>query len=83
MSIDATTPPVGPPSNTGGAPPRLKRRLGLAAVALAWERLWPALWPAVFVLGGFVALALFDVPARIGPSLHWLLLAVTTVNRGE
>jgi uncharacterized protein (TIGR02302 family) len=68
MSIDTAVP---------AKPPRLKRRLNLAAIALVWERLWPALWPAVAVLGIFLALAWFDVPARIGASLHWLLLAIT------
>lgn len=70
MSIDTTVP---------AKPPRLKRRLDLAAIALVWERLWPALWPAVAVTGVFLALAWFDVPARIGASLHWLLLAVVLV----
>src|SRR5579875_618806 len=76
MSIDAATPPSAPPSDRRGGPPRLKRRLSLAAVTLTWERLWPALWPVVAVVGVFLALAWFDVPARIGASLHWLLLAV-------
>lgn len=73
MSIDTAALPPG----SSGGPPRLKRRLGVAAVALVWERLWPALWPAMFVVGIFLALALFDVPARLPASLHWLLLAVT------
>ena len=48
-------------------PPR--RHLRLAGAALLWERAWPALWPAVGVLGSFVALALFDLPALLpGPS---------------
>jgi len=61
------------------APPRLKRRLRLAVLALAWERLWPALWPGLFVVGGFLALALFDIPARLPAALHWLLLALALV----
>ena len=40
MSID-----TGSPAGLG-RPPRFKRRLGVAAVALVWERLWPAMWPA-------------------------------------
>ena len=69
MSIESTTP---------SAPdaPRLRHRLGFAAAALAWERLWPALWPTVFVIGAFLALALFDIPARLPAWGHWLLLAV-------
>ncbi len=57
----------------------LKRRLGAATLALFWERLWPALWPAAAVIGGFAALALFDVPASLPRGLHWLLLAVAVV----
>ncbi|MDE2228557.1 MAG: TIGR02302 family protein [Alphaproteobacteria bacterium] len=45
--------------------PRLGARLALARLALGWERIWPALWPALFVAGAFLALALFDVPARL------------------
>jgi uncharacterized protein (TIGR02302 family) len=73
MSIETATPPAAP-----GAP-RLRRRLGFAAATLAWERLWPALWPAMFVLGAFLALALFDIPARLPAWSHWLLLAATLV----
>ena len=61
---------------TPPSPTTLKRNLGLAAVALFWERLWPALWPAVSVVGVFLALALLDVPARLPASLHWVLLAL-------
>jgi uncharacterized protein (TIGR02302 family) len=58
------------------SPATLKRRLDLATIALFWERLWPLLWPTAAALGVFVALALFDIPARLPASLHWLLLAV-------
>lgn len=54
----------------------LKRRLGLAAAALLWERLWPALWPATALIGVFVAAALFDLPSLLPRSLHWTLLAL-------
>ncbi|MGH7001642.1 MAG: DUF4175 family protein, partial [Stellaceae bacterium] len=37
----------------------------LARLALAWERAWPALWPTTFVVGAFLVLALFDIPARL------------------
>lgn len=63
-----TVPPVSP---------RVRHRLGLAAAALAFERFWPAAWPAMFVVEIFLVLALFDVPATLGPTLHWLLLALT------
>jgi len=59
--------------------PKLKRRLGLAAIALFWERLLPALWPLGAALGVFLALALFDIPARLPNSLRWLLLATMVV----
>jgi uncharacterized protein (TIGR02302 family) len=74
MSIDTAVPPAGPT-----APPRLKRRLDLATVALVWERLWPAMWPSVVVTGVFLTLALFDIPARLPAWGHWLLLAVALV----
>jgi uncharacterized protein (TIGR02302 family) len=54
----------------------LARRLRLAGAALVWERLWPALWPALGILGVCVALALFDVPARLPGAIHALLLVV-------
>ena len=54
----------------------LERRLLLARLALLWERAWPALWPAVGIAGAFVALALFDLPARLPSLLHAALLAV-------
>jgi uncharacterized protein (TIGR02302 family) len=74
MSVDTAVPPVAP-----AAPPRLKRRLDLATVALVWERLWPALWPSAIVVGVFLTLALFDIPTRLPASGHWLLLAISLV----
>jgi uncharacterized protein (TIGR02302 family) len=74
MSIDTAVPPAGP-----ATPPRLKRRLDMATVALVWERLWPAMWPSVIVLGVFLTLALFDIPTRLPAWGHWLLLAVSLV----
>jgi len=59
------------------APMPLKRRLGLAAAAVLWERLWPALWPGIGVLGVFIVLALFDIPAHLPGALHWALLVLT------
>ncbi len=47
------------------ARPRFGARLALARLALAWERLWPTLWPAAFVVGLYLVLALFDVPAYL------------------
>ncbi|MGO8919157.1 MAG: TIGR02302 family protein [Stellaceae bacterium] len=63
-------------------PRRLAGRLFLAGAALAWERLWPALWPAVGVVGVFLALALFDLPALLPGVLHAALLAVFAAALG-
>jgi uncharacterized protein (TIGR02302 family) len=58
---------------------RLRARLGpwllAARLGLLWERLWPAIWPAVGTVGLFLVLALLDLPARLPPWLHALLLA--------
>jgi uncharacterized protein (TIGR02302 family) len=59
------------------ARPYFAARLVLARLALAWERLWPALWPALFVAGAFLALALFDIPARLPPWAAAALLGFT------
>jgi len=65
-------------AKTTGPAERLPRRLpvmlGLAGLALAWERFWPALWPAAGVLGLFVALALLDVLPALSGWLHGALL---------
>ena len=45
------------------------------ASRLFWERLWPALWPGAGRRRRFLALALFDLPARLPGSLHAALLA--------
>ena len=58
----------------------LGRRLLLARAALLWERIWPSLWPAAGVVGTFLVLALFDVPARLPSAVQALLLAVTGVG---
>jgi uncharacterized protein (TIGR02302 family) len=58
---------------------RLRARLGpwllAARLGLFWERLWPAIWPAVGTVGLFLVLALLDLPTRLPPWLHALLLA--------
>jgi uncharacterized protein (TIGR02302 family) len=63
------------------AQPRFGARLALARFALAWERVWPAVWPAVFVVGVFLAVALFDVPAWLssGGAAALLGLAVAAL----
>lgn len=53
---------------------RLYRRIGIARLAVAWERLWPALWPAPLAIGLFCILALFDVLPHLSWWLHSLAL---------
>lgn len=67
--------PDRPPENLID-PRRLARRLRLAGAALLWERLWPALWPALGVVGAFLVLALFDLPAQLPGAVHAALLAL-------
>ncbi len=52
----------------------LARRRAQARLVLLFERAWPALWPAAGVLGAWLALALFDVPA-LAPAV-WHLAAL-------
>ncbi|MEZ5865148.1 MAG: TIGR02302 family protein [Geminicoccaceae bacterium] len=46
------------------------RKLGLARLAVTFERLYPALFPALLVLAGFLALSLFDVWRAVPVWLH-------------
>lgn len=66
----------GSPSSEAARDTGFRRRLRLAGAALLWERTWPALWPATAVVGGFAALALFDLPSRLPGALHLTLLIV-------
>ena len=61
----------------GGKPRGLRRRRALARAVLLSERLVPVLWPPLGVLGAFVCAALLDMPARLPPPLHMVLLAAT------
>jgi uncharacterized protein (TIGR02302 family) len=54
---------------------RLHSRRAATRAVLLFERLWPAVWPAVGISGVFVCLALLDLPGRLTPWLHVLLLA--------
>ncbi len=54
----------------------LARRRAQARLVLLFERAWPALWPAIGVLGVWLALALFDVPAMLPAAWHVGALAV-------
>jgi uncharacterized protein (TIGR02302 family) len=72
--------PDGPPSSEKKAAARgLTARLGLARLALLWEKLWPALWPAAGVAGFFLALALFDVPAMLPGWAQAALLGIAAL----
>ena len=53
---------------------RLQRWRFAARLVLGFERLWPALWPMFGVAGGFVVLALLDLPRRLPAVLHLALL---------
>jgi uncharacterized protein (TIGR02302 family) len=66
--------PLEPPQGTTKQT-RLTRRVALARLVLAWERLWPlAIWPAGLA-ALFVALALLDVFAGLAGWLHGLVLS--------
>ncbi|HUB97674.1 MAG TPA: TIGR02302 family protein [Stellaceae bacterium] len=67
----ADHPPARAPFGTA-----FERRLRLARLAILWERVVPAFGPAVAVVGVFLALALFDLPAQLPGFLHAGLLAV-------
>jgi len=54
--------------------PQLAGRRLLARAVLLFEAVWPALWPAAAVIGLFVCAALLDLPERLPPWLHLLLL---------
>ncbi len=61
MSLFETSP--GEPDRSAPATERTAAefRLGLAQLAILWERFWPALWPATATAGVFLTLAFFDV----------------------
>lgn len=60
----------------------LDRKLWLARLALAWERIWPAAWPALGLGGVFVALGLFDVLPVLPAWLHGIVLVIFGVAIG-
>ncbi len=57
----------------------LGRRRMAARAVLLFERLWPALWPALGVAGGFICIALLDLPRLLPAVLHSILLAAFAV----
>lgn len=52
----------------------IRRRLVLAWLALAWERLWSRLWVAAALIGAFVAVVLSDLLPALPLALHLLVL---------
>ncbi len=53
---------------------KLPLLLGLARVAIFWERLWLRLWPAAAVAGVFLAVALLDILPLLPGKVHALVL---------
>lgn len=72
MSADGRAPRE--PGDDGRVYRRLKRRLALARLALAWERLWPVLAPSGGVAALFVAVSLAGLWYLLPGWLHLLLL---------
>lgn len=58
---------------------RLARLRWLTQAALLAERAWPALWPALGVAGGFLCVALLDLPRRVPAALHAVALAAVAL----
>jgi uncharacterized protein (TIGR02302 family) len=54
---------------------RLRRRIRLARLIIAWERLWPLLWPLPALVALFCGLALLDVLPLLPGWLHGGVLA--------
>ena len=52
----------------------LRRRRRLARLAQFWEAAWPRAWPVLGLLGLYLVAALLDLPQRLPPWLHILLL---------
>ena len=48
----------------------MRRRLWLARLTLAWERLWRSVWPAAGVAGLFVATALLEIWTKLPGWMH-------------
>ena len=44
---------------------RLTARRAQARRVLWFERIWPEMWPAFALIGAWIALALFDLPALL------------------
>ncbi len=59
---------------------RLARRRSQARGVLWFERVWPALWPAFALVGVWLAVSLFDLPAMLPIWWHIGLLVVVTAG---
>ena len=62
--------------------PGLRRKIGVARGALAWEGLWPRLAPLMAFVALFVAAAHLDLFAGLEPWVHTGLLAVLALALG-
>ncbi|MDP1961723.1 MAG: DUF4175 family protein, partial [Reyranella sp.] len=62
--------------------PGLRRKIGVAWAALAWEGLWPRLMPLLAFAALFVAAAHLDLFAGLEPWTHTGLLAVLVLAVG-
>jgi uncharacterized protein (TIGR02302 family) len=63
---------------TTGALPGLEHKRRLALAALWFEQIWPAIWPALGVVGGFLIIAMLDLPANL-PAWPRALLPVVAL----
>ena len=61
---------------------RLSARRAEARRVLWFERIWPALWPAFALVGAWIALALFDLPAMLPQWWHLAALALLVAAIG-
>jgi uncharacterized protein (TIGR02302 family) len=76
------SPPGWPADAKAGTGGRLKRRIRLARLVLAVERVMPALWPAIGVMGLYFSLAQFGLFTVIPWSVQSLLLAAAITATG-
>lgn len=60
----------------------VRRRLVLAWLALAWERLWARLWVTAALIGVFVAVVLTDILPALPLAVHSLILLAAAAGIG-
>ncbi len=61
---------------------RLATRRAEARRVLWFERIWPALWPAFALIGAWLAISLFDLPAMLPQWWHIAALALLVAAIG-